>query len=164
MPLKIKDPVAHFWTRVGPPKEKGCREWLGGLDGRKHYGCLGFNGRIDKAHRVSYFITYGSLNGLCVLHKCDNMICVEPTHLFLGTQEENIKDMVEKGRQASACGEKHGMSKLTSVSVDEIREHRKNGIPVKEIAVKYGVHWSTIYNVCKTWGVPYLGAKFKTKS
>ncbi len=59
--------------------------------------------------------------GLCVLHKCDNPICCRPDHLFLGTQKDNVDDMMAKGRQNNAIGEAHPKSKLTEHEVRAIK-------------------------------------------
>ena len=102
---------------------------------RKHY----------RVHRISYELHKGEIpNGLLVLHKCDVKLCVNPNHLFLGTQAENIKDKVEKGRQAR--GEKIGISKLNENQIKEIRDAyiKKEGSQ-RLLAKKYGVHQSTIW-------------------
>jgi hypothetical protein len=91
------------------------------------------------AHRFSYYLFIGPIpDGMKVLHKCDNPNCVNPRHLFLGTNLDNTRDMVHKGRQRfdrspgpgeDACkGEDHGMSRLTEEDVREIRlrYRRKN--------------------------------------
>jgi hypothetical protein len=79
--------------------EKGCWEWIGS---KRHYGYgqVTFNGRPGrKAHRVAWELTRGKIPGdLCVLHRCDNTACINPDHLFLGTQLDNIQDMNAKGR------------------------------------------------------------------
>jgi DNA-binding CsgD family transcriptional regulator len=104
---RVEDPIAHFWTKVNKfgPVPKHCPElgncWLwtdscmsGG------YGAFGVYGKMYKAHRFAYKITYGDPSELCVLHKCDVRSCVRPSHLFSGSVIDNIADMVGKGRQA----------------------------------------------------------------
>lgn len=79
-------------------KESGCIEWIGGKD-PNGYGRFSLSGKGDYAHRASYEIFKGPIpTGLCVCHKCDNPRCVNPDHLWLGTQTENIKDRDAKGR------------------------------------------------------------------
>lgn len=76
----------------------GCWEWIASQDDRG-YGQYSFQGRIQKAHRVSFKIAVGRIpEGLFVCHRCDNKQCVRPSHLFLGTQLDNIRDAISKGR------------------------------------------------------------------
>jgi hypothetical protein len=88
----------------------------------KGYGKSGLKGKLIYAHRLSYLTFIGEIpNNLFVLHNCDNPACVNPKHLFLGTQEDNMKDMVNKNRQSRLKGEDHGRSKLVQKEVNEIR-------------------------------------------
>jgi hypothetical protein len=83
------------------PMPSGCTEFRGAHDS-KGYGQL-MDAEIDqpvKAHRIAWFVAYGTIpTGMHVLHRCDNPGCINPTHLFLGTNADNIRDMVAKGRQ-----------------------------------------------------------------
>lgn len=94
------------------------------------------------AHRWAWTQAHGPIpEGMRVLHRCDNPPCVNPDHLFLGTQLENIADRVAKGR--SATGERQGQSKLTEAAVREIRAHPE--VSTYEFARRFGVHHSTIH-------------------
>lgn len=85
------------------------------------YGRFYINGKQDGAHRASWMIFKGRIpKGKFVLHKCDVKPCVNPHHLWIGTPLENTQDMMRKGR--GAIGEKQGRSKLTALSVIEIRK------------------------------------------
>jgi len=77
----------------------GCWEWTGCLD-KKGYGQFYYKGKHRRAHRVSWALKYGEIppSELFACHKCDNPKCVNPDHLFLGTQSDNMKDMSRKGR------------------------------------------------------------------
>ena len=76
-----------------------CSEWTGATDD-DGYGRRRWRGKVRKAHRVAWEIAYGPIpEGAKVLHRCDNPPCIEPTHLFLGTQADNVADMIAKGRQ-----------------------------------------------------------------
>ena len=101
---------------------RGCWIWTGA----KCPAGYGFIKRKDgaqlKAHRVSYEFTFGPIaNGMFVCHRCDNPSCVRPSHLFMGSAQDNMTDMVAKGRAARNCGERNGSAKLTRSQVEMIR-------------------------------------------
>jgi len=80
-------------------KQKGCWSWRSAKNNR--YKNFKIHGKQIGAHRASWMIYKGEIpDGMCVLHKCDNPICTNPEHLFLGTHEDNIVDMYKKGRSA----------------------------------------------------------------
>lgn len=137
-----------FWSKVDLRPE-GCWLWKGSTDAYG-YGqfCRRFSGkRIHKAHRVAWEKSKGPIpDGQQVLHRCDNPSCVNPEHLFLGTQLENIADMVGKLRNPK--GEKHGSAKLSDDQIDAIRLLGAS-MPQRKIAERFGVtqgHVSDILN------------------
>jgi hypothetical protein len=123
----------RFWSKVA--KSADCWEWTG-------YTCHGYGhlkmlGHTWKAHRFSYALHFGGFpSHLKVLHKCDNTRCVKPDHLFLGTQADNIRDMVGKGRHRGASGEKNGRAKL---SRDQVESIRASQLSATRLAVHYSV-------------------------
>lgn len=135
---------------------ENCWEWLACKNGGG-YGLFWFGGWMQKAHRVSWIIYNGSIpESMHVLHKCDNRNCVNPDHLFLGTNVDNVSDKVRKGRQSSMPGEKHPMAKVTFSEVSEIREWFAKGLSQTRLAEMYGLTPSGIWRIVrnKTWTCP----------
>ena len=129
-----------------------CWEWQGHKDkggyGILHqYGIL-HHGKSLRAHRVAYEIHYAEpLDELHCLHRCDNPSCVNPFHLFSGTNTDNMKDKVAKGRcyTGNQKGQSNGNSKLTDSVVKEIRLlYNGGGYTTVQLGKKYGVTRSTI--------------------
>lgn len=127
--------------------ENSCWQWKGWIQ-KSGYGGLNYNKKILKAHRVSYEIYYAEpLGNLHCLHRCDNPSCVNPLHLFSGTNLDNIKDKVQKGRcyTGNQKGENNGASKLSDDQVLKIRELYKSGkYTTLKLGEMYKVNRSTI--------------------
>jgi hypothetical protein len=135
----------------------GCHEWIAYIT-VCGYGTFKYNGKMHRAHRFSYMLHKGEIGpDLVILHSCDNPICVNPEHLTIGTHQENMKDMVKKGRGSN--GNKRGMdigsSKLTEEQVLSIySDNRKNVIIAKEYnvspnaisSIKRGISWDWLTN------------------
>ena len=132
----------RFWSLVRQSVlNDACWEWLGRKD-EKGYGRIGFGGKPNRrAHRVAWETQRGSIpEGQCVLHRCDNPGCVRPSHLFLGTQAENIADRHKKGRDnAAKAGSKHFKAKLTDAQVREMRALHGRGWTQQRLADRFGV-------------------------
>lgn len=131
--------ACRFWDHVCPEPNTGCWLWTGCSF---HYGHGAFSvaGKNLKAHRVSWFICTGNDPlDLCVCHKCDTPACVNPDHLFLGTQRDNTHDMFAKGRANIPYGDHHPNAKLTSDRVVEIRRRLAAGETHEKISASFNV-------------------------
>lgn len=129
-----QDVLDRFWSKVRKSEETdGCWLWTASLH-TEGYGHFGLRGRIVRAHRVSWEIANGVTvpDGMKLCHTCDNPPCVRPDHLFIGTDAENAKDKVRKGR--SPRGEEAPKVRLTNDSVQRIVELRRQGVPRKDVA------------------------------
>lgn len=153
----------HFWSFV--LKTEGCWLWQGGKT-PKGYGVFHPRGprstKAFRAHRFAYEITYGLiLPGLNCLHHCDTPPCVRPDHLFLGTDSDNSRDMVGKGRAGSslhprklARGEHHPHARLTESHVRTIRRvHEREQWSQKRLATCFDISQSAISLILrhKSW-------------
>lgn len=140
-----------FWAKVdrsaGPD---ACWIWKGAVTSKWGYGCFQAGGRVLGAHKVAWLYTHGEPGRLCVLHRCDNRVCVNPAHLFLGTKKDNAADAVAKDRHAR--GERMRRNKLTAPQVVEIRERYQRTMNgkrtvksnAKALSAEYGVNVGTI--------------------
>ena len=134
-------------------KENGCWDWTGCCPKNPGYGQFRSEGKLFRAHRASWMIHKGEIPaGLFVLHKCDNKLCSNPDHLFLGNDLINNKDAYEKGinKICWANGEKNPHAKLKLQQIKEIRKSNLNKIELSKI---YKVSSGTIRSIRKnlTW-------------
>lgn len=136
--------LAHFWSFVKRAKANECWPFLGPVYSHG-YGVFHFGRERNRAHRLSWMLSRGPIpDGLVVCHSCDNKLCVNPSHLFLGTQAENIHDSVQKGRKRA-----WGLQKLNAAHVRAIRARVAAGEPQKAVAADFGIsrnHVSSIVN------------------
>lgn len=116
------------------------------------YGRIRFNKKSIAVHRFIYETFYGPIDkNLVCCHKCDVRNCINPAHIFIGTREENQKDMRDKGRAAK--GSRNGYSKLTEEDIPKIRHLYNDGLTQKEIGKMYGVSQTVLGKVVRgiTW-------------
>jgi len=140
--------ISVFWSHVNKNGsmhpyniELGrCWEWTGRLN-PSGYGDYGSRSRHMFAHRLSWTISNGNIpDGFQILHSCDNRICVNPMHLFLGTNYDNVLDRERKGRGNQVKGEKHHKCKITDIQVIELRENYASGLVTqRQLSKKYGI-------------------------
>ena len=127
----------------------GCWEWHGRLNQCGYGVFVVGHSRAYLAHRVVYAHLFGELKPKqCVLHKCDNRRCVNPAHLWVGTQADNVRDMIAKKRHKPRTpqhGEDNPMAKLTAAQVAEIRRrYRPRKITLAMLGEEFGVSQATI--------------------
>jgi hypothetical protein len=145
---KYEPSVGLLYKMVRVDEETGCHLWTGTVN-HGGYGRIGINYKDHLAHRLSFELQIGPIeHGLSVCHHCDTPRCINPKHLFLGKQVDNLADMVKKGRHMR--GEGHYKSRLDQQKVRHIRSKTE---PVDVLAAKYGVTKGAIFAVLnnKTW-------------
>lgn len=137
---------SRFWAKVkrGAPDE--CWEWAGWIR-KDGYGGARLRGKHWLAHRVAWMMTNGEIPlGLCGCHHCDNKKCCNPDHLFLGTYEDNSKDMDSKGRRVTSPGEKNGRAKLTAEQVLVIRS-LSGKMSLESIGINFGISHTSVWRI-----------------
>lgn len=148
LPSLTNSDISRFWSKVAiTADDELCWIWNGGYRGE--YGKISINhSNHVSATRISFFINKGvDPSELLVCHTCDNPACVNPNHLFLGNYRDNAIDMFNKGRCNVPKGERHRWSKLTAISVKEIKEKYRLGINQYKLAEEYGVHQCEISRI-----------------
>ncbi len=134
-----------FFSKVKIGKENECWIWTAGRT-TWGYGHFGVNGKDYRAHRVAYELHHGPIpNGMFVCHTCDNPPCCNWNHLFLGTNADNVADMMNKNRQHR--GEKTGGAKLTAVDVLEMRRLHTEGMANRDIERQFNMSSGSVYSI-----------------
>lgn len=155
-----------LWARVEIGSFNECWPWPGSRK-KRAYGGITFGGKRYDVHRVAYESVNGSLDGLLALHKCDNPICCNPSHLFAGSHRDNSKDCWNKGRGVSGFalkgpikGSAHYRAKITEADAAYIRTTKETA---PTLAARYGVTDWCINNIRarKSWkhvSAPHVSA------
>lgn len=151
LPLAARFEASHM-----PVTECGCWLWLGKVDG-EGYGSITHRGREWRAHRMAWELAHGALPpGLSVCHRCDVRVCVNPAHLFLGTQGDNVRDCWRKGRGRHAVRRGDGSLpvRLVAAQVRAIRAAGAAGELQATIAKAFGVTTSHVSRILtgRSWG------------
>lgn len=168
--------ISHFWNKVLRLGDDDCWNWRSSTS--RGYGRFMLSGKRIYAHRFAWQITNGPIpDNLDVLHRCDNPRCCNPSHLFPGTQADNNRDKMQKGRHVALSGDKHysrihperlargprngmnthpekrsrgeknGNSKLLDRDIEEIRRMDSEGVHKTIIATRFGINLSTVYRI-----------------
>lgn len=128
----------YFWTKLAPPDDKGCRVYTGAQS--EGYGIHSWQGTPKRAHRLAWELANNQTIpiDIQVCHKCDNPPCCEPSHLFLGTTQDNTQDRENKGRGPQE--HRNPRAKLTADNVRDIRtRYDEGGITIQSLADEYGL-------------------------
>lgn len=149
------DKIINKFLKSFKKHKYGCWLWIGSID-KDGYGRLNISHeKTIGAHRFSYELFWRKIPmGYMVCHSCDVPGCVNPLHLWLGTALDNNRDAIKKGRAIKVTGERHGMSKLTSTQVREIRKAFKTGYYTHQhLAFLYNISRKTVGNIVnnKNW-------------
>lgn len=143
--LSLEDRFMKYVQKSDDPD--GCWEWIGckNSDG---YGSFKINNKTYSSHRVSYALFIGDIpDRMLVCHSCDNPNCVNPAHLWLGTNKDNVTDMYNKGRQShvgAPKGENHWSHKLTEQKIYQIHKMIEQGHAQRKIAKMFEISESTV--------------------
>jgi hypothetical protein len=132
--------------------QNGC--WIWAKSTWNGYGKTILSGKVMQAHRASWKTFVGNIPiGVQVNHKCHVRDCINPDHLYLGDQKQNMRDMKEAGRQKILKGSEVGNSKLQDKDILRIREISRQGVSAKEISQLFKTCLSNIRQIvaCKTW-------------
>lgn len=133
-------------------RKEGCWDW-GGVIMSTGYGVLEYKGKQLGAHRASWIIHKGEITkGMFICHSCDNAVCSNPEHLFLGEPKDNTQDMLKKNRRSN-CRQYSKNAKLNIHQVKEIKDLLKDEISQTKIAKIYNVSRGTIQDIYreKSW-------------
>ncbi len=150
---ELNDDPAKHWSEYPCITWDSCRHESYGI---LHVGGLK-HGKTRRAHRVAYELTHGPLSdpGLCVCHHCDNPPCFRPSHLFVGTNHDNVRDMIAKGRrfQYIGSGDWSGSAKLGDEDVQRIHILHLLGVSNGRVAKLFNVRQSCISRIVtgKRW-------------
>lgn len=120
--------------------DEDCWLWTGCLD-KDGYGLSSIAGKKMPAHRAMWTLTYGAPS-LYILHTCTNRHCINPKHLYEGTQKQNVQDQIKAGTFVK--GSKNGLAKLTE---EDVKHIRKSIFSTRALATYYSVSYYTIWDV-----------------
>lgn len=139
----------RFWAKVQKQPDDGCWLWKACVDS-SGYGQILWLGKRRNAHRIAWQLVHGPIaTGTHVLHRCDTPACVRPSHLFLGTNEQNIADRTRKGRSHRPAGANNPNAKITPEAAQQILARRQQGESIASLAEAFGVNVWTIGQITR---------------
>lgn len=143
----VLDTIARFESKFIPEPNSGCWLWMASL-GEKGYGEFWFENQMRRAHRVAWALYRGTINDLHVLHHCDNRVCVNPDHLYLGTHVQNMAQRESRGM--TIRGSRSPLAKLTEEDVAYIR---RSTMTRRELMQIYNLSSGAIQHILqrRTW-------------
>jgi transposase len=151
--LKFCSDECRVWSHIDKKSKNECWNYIGN-EKDTGYGRVGLNGKTKLIHRVIWEIAKGPIpDNVNVCHTCDNKLCCNPKHLFLGTQKDNMEDCKQKGRIKNNPNKMHSKPFLTNEQILQIqKEYKKNNTGYKQLSKKYNVHYTTIYKIINLIG------------
>ncbi len=141
--------IARFWAKVDKREPDECWPWKAGKNNQGYGRYRVSTSKLVIASRFALSLALGRelVRTEDACHRCDNPSCVNPAHLFLGSRLDNIRDMLNKGRNAQPKGERHNKARLTDASVLEMRRLYAEGVSGPRLAVLFGVAQTTANRV-----------------
>lgn len=137
----------RFWKKVNRLGPDDCWNWTGFIN-RYGYGTFGLNlpnrKRVVTAHRLSHEINIGPVGGFLVMHSCDNRACVNPSHLRLGSNLENMRDRLEKGRYQA-------VSRVTCETRSAVIAGYLAGLTITNLSQEHGIDVKTVRNILRSF-------------
>ncbi len=154
MAYKARPIADRFWekVRITHHKARGCWIWTAAKYPNGYGIFMVQKGTFENAHRTAWRLSFGPIpEGLQVLHRCDNRECVRPTHLFLGTQADNMRDMHGKKRwkykSRNQSGENNPNSIISDLLVAKMLDEIKEGMGPVSVARKHGISYKTLWAI-----------------
>lgn len=149
-PGQVADDAALRRLAMSIDATGDCWEWRGTIYRNTGYGRTSYKGMARVPHRAVWASLFGDPGSLQVCHRCDNRVCCNPGHLFLGTAKDNSDDKIAKGRERWAKGRENPSTKLTE---DAVRQIRSSSLTTTELARIYGVSFGAVSMARKgrTW-------------
>lgn len=149
--------ITDLWKYVDRRGGDECWNWTRGTN-KTGYGSVRINGIKYVAHRVAYFLIVGGIQLAApknkkesgfILHSCDNRLCCNPHHLFVGSYDDNNKDAKRKGRSSAAKGQDHPAAKLSNIQAVQLRRLFESGHSCKSLQGRFSISETAVYKVVK---------------